>query len=81
MLTQLQWSSLEKRRSVSHLYMLYRILHDPDIPVETPIIVLKCNILQEMITPITIIILHASTTHYQQSFSMNDKRMPQLIPS
>ena len=34
MLTQLHWSSLEKQRSVSRFCMLYKILHDPDIPVE-----------------------------------------------
>ena len=32
MLKQLQWSSLEKRRSDSCLCMLYRILHDPIHP-------------------------------------------------
>ena len=36
MLAQLQWSSLEKQHSDSRLCMFYRILHDPDIPIEIP---------------------------------------------
>ena len=36
MLKQLQWSSLEKRWSDSRLCMFYRILHDPNIPIEIP---------------------------------------------
>ena len=36
MLKQLQWSSLEKRWSDSRLCMLYRILHDPNTPIEIP---------------------------------------------
>ena len=34
MLTQFQLSSLEKRQSDSRLCMFYRILHDPDMPIE-----------------------------------------------
>ena len=58
--------------------MLYKILHDPGIPIGIPIILLKQNILQEMITPITHSIA-IPTTYYVSAkfFSMNERRMEQ----
>ena len=60
--------------------MLYRILRDPDIPVEILIILLKHNILQETITPITILYHIPPLIIISKVFSANDKTMEQSAP-
>ena len=68
MLKQLQWSSLEKRRSDSRLCMFYRILHDPNLPIEIPHYIIPTQYPTRNDHPHHYILPYASTTYYQQSF-------------
>ena len=81
MLAQLQWSSLEKRRSDSHLCMFYKILHDPDVPIEIPHYIILTQYPTRNNHPHHYILPHTSTTYYQQSFSTNNKRIEQSTPN
>ena len=68
MLTQLQWPSLEKRQSDSHLCMFYRILHDPDMPIEIPHYIISTQYPTRNDHPYLYILPHASSIYYYQSF-------------
>ena len=68
MLKQLQWSSLEKRRSDSRLCMLYRILHNPNAPIEIPHYIIPTPYPARNDHPHHYILPYAFTTYYQQSF-------------
>ena len=69
MLTQLQWSSLEKRWSNSHLCMFYTILYDSDMPIEISHYTISTQYPTRNDHPYHHILPHTSTTYYQQSFS------------
>ena len=68
MLTQPQWSSLEKRRSDSRLCIFYRILHDPDMPIEIPHYIIPTQYPTRNDHPHHYILPQTSSTYYQQSF-------------
>ena len=64
MLTQLLWSSLEKRQSDSCLCMFFRILHHPDMPIETPHYIIPTQYLTRNNHPNHYILPHTSSTYY-----------------
>ena len=68
MLKQLQWSSQEKRWSDSRLCMLYRILHDPNTPIEIPHYIIPTQYPMRNDHSYHYILPYAFTTYYQQSF-------------
>ena len=68
MLAQLQWSSLEKRRSDSRLCTFYRILHDSNIPIKVPQYFMSTQYPTRNDHPFHFILPYTSTTYYKQSF-------------
>ena len=62
MLTQLQWSSLEKQQSDLRLCMFYRILHDPDVPIQIPHYIILTQYPTRDNHPYHYILPHTSTT-------------------
>ena len=69
MLTQLQWSSLEKQWLDSCLCMLYKILYDLDTPIGIPHYFISTQYPTRNDHAYHCILPHTSTTYYQQSFS------------
>ena len=59
--------------------MLYRILHDPNTPIEILYYIIPTQYPTRNDHPYHNILPYASTTYYQQSFFQN-KRMEQLTP-
>ena len=68
LLAQLQWSSLEKRRSDSRLCTFYRILHDSNIPIKVPQYFMSTQYPTRNDHPFHFILPYTSTTYYKQSF-------------